>query len=88
MFEHKNIGVGQIPKSQSIQFQSLIKSPFPNVDLVWTRRVRHGGTNKVSIEICVHSTCTCVCEFLEGKQGDVKTNWNGTHTKTCLYKRI
>jgi hypothetical protein len=51
MFEHKFIGVGQIPKSQSIQFQSPMKSPFPNVDLVLTHRVRHGGTNKVSIEI-------------------------------------
>jgi hypothetical protein len=87
MFEHNFIGVGQIPKSQSIQVQSSIKSPFPNVDLVWTHRVRHEGTNKMSIEI-VYIAHACMCEFFEGKQGDVKTKWSGTHTKTCLYKRI
>jgi hypothetical protein len=67
----------QIPKSQSIQVQSPIKSFFSNVDLVWTPELRHGGTNKVSIEI-VYIAHAHVCEFLEGKRGDVETpvEWN------------
>jgi hypothetical protein len=82
MFEHKFIGVGQIPKSQSIQVQSPIKFPFPNVNLVWTQWVKHGDTNKISIKI-VYIAHARVCEFLESKQSDVETKWNGTHTKTC-----
>ncbi len=45
------ISMGQISKSQSIQVQSPMKSPFSNVDLVWIPRVGHGGTNKVLMKI-------------------------------------
>jgi hypothetical protein len=66
-----------IPKSQSIQLQSPIKSCFQNVDLVWIPEVRHGGTNKVLIKI-VYIAHAHVLEFLEGKWGDVETpmEWN------------
>ncbi len=64
------------------------KSPFSNVDLVWTPKVKHGGTNKVSIEI-VYIAHACVCEFLEGERSDVKTlvEWN-THKNLPLQKDI
>jgi len=82
------INMGQIPKSQSIQIQSPIKSPFSNVDLVWTPRVRHGGTNKVSIEIAYIAHAR-VCEFLEGDRSDVETlvEWN-THKNLPPQKDI
>jgi len=35
------------------------KSPFSNVDLVWTLEVRHESTNKVSIDI-VYIAHACV----------------------------
>ncbi len=74
---YKFINMRGIPKSQSIQVQSPIKSFFSNVDLVWTPEVRHGGTNKVSIKI-VYIAHAHVREFLEGKWGDVETpmEWN------------
>jgi hypothetical protein len=67
--------MGWVPKSQSIQVQSPIQFPFSNVDLVWTPEMRHGGTNKVSIEIAYIAHA---CEFLEGERGDAKTlvEWN------------
>ncbi len=37
--------------SQSIKIQNPKKSPFLNVDLVWKNGFRHGGQNKVAIEI-------------------------------------
>jgi hypothetical protein len=48
---YKFISMGRVPKSQQIQVQSPIKFPFSNVDLVWTPRVKHGGTNKILIEM-------------------------------------
>ncbi len=47
------------------------------MDLVWTPRVMHGGTNKILIKIA-YITHACVCEFLEGEQSDVETlvEWN------------
>jgi hypothetical protein len=42
------------------------------VDLVWTPKARHGGTNKMSIKIA-YITHAFVCEFLEGKRNDVET---------------
>jgi hypothetical protein len=69
---YKFINMCQIFKSQSIQIQSPIKSFFSNVDLVWIPEVKHGGTNKVSIKI-VYIAHAHVCEFLEGKWGDVET---------------
>ncbi len=53
------------------------KFPFSNVDLVWTPKVKYGGTNKVPIKIA-YIPHAHVCEFLEGKQGDVQApvEWN------------
>jgi hypothetical protein len=84
---YKFISMGRVPKSQSIQIQSPIKFPFSNVDLVWTPRVMHGGTNKVSIDIA-YITHALVCEFLEGEGGGAKTlvEWN-IH-KNLPHKRI
>jgi hypothetical protein len=62
---YKFTSMGWVPKSQSIQIQSPIKSPFLNVDLVWTLEVKHGATNKVPIEI-TYIPHAHVCEFLEG----------------------
>jgi len=42
---------GEIPLSQSIKIQNPTKSHFSNVDLVWKNGFRHGGQNKVAIEI-------------------------------------
>jgi len=42
------------------------------VDLVWTPRARHGGTNKMSIKIA-YITHACVCEFLKSEQNNVET---------------
>jgi hypothetical protein len=41
----------------------------------------------MSIEI-VYITHARVCEFLEGKQGDVETKWSGTHKNMPLQKDI
>ncbi len=50
---------------------------FSNVDLVWNFKVKHGGTNKMSIMIA-YIAHAHVCEFLEGKWNDVETQveWN------------
>ncbi len=54
--------MGQTPLSQSIEIQNLAKSPFSNVDLLWTW-FNHGGQNKVAIETTyIHHAC--VSEFL------------------------
>jgi hypothetical protein len=85
---YKFINMGWVPKSQLIQVQkSPIKFPFSNVDLVWTFRVKHGGTNKMSIKI-VYITHAHVCEFLEGEQGDAKTLVVCNMHKICPHKRI
>ncbi len=85
---YKFISMGQVPKSQQIWIQSPIKFPFSNVDLVWIPKVKHGGTNKVSIEIA-YVTHARVCEVLEGEWGDAKTlvEWN-MHTNLPPQKDI
>jgi len=47
------------------------------MDLVWTSKVKHEGTNKVLIKIA-YIAHVGVCEFLEGEQDDVETlvEWN------------
>jgi hypothetical protein len=42
------------------------------VDLAWTLKVKHGAINIMFIKI-VYITHAHVCEFLEGKWGDVET---------------
>jgi hypothetical protein len=58
------------------------------VDLVWIPRVRHGGINKVLIEIA-YIAHAHVCEFLEGERSDVETpvGWN-THKNLPPQKDI
>jgi hypothetical protein len=58
--------MGQAPKAQSIQVQISTKSPFSNVDLVWVKGERHGGSNKKSIDV-TYIPYACVQDFLEGK---------------------
>ncbi len=36
---------------QSIQVESLMRSPFSNVDLEWENVFKHGVQNKVAIEV-------------------------------------
>jgi len=69
--------MGQTPLSQSIEIQNPTKSPFSNVDLVWKDGFRHGGQNKVAIEIA-YIPHAHVFEFLQREQGDMQTTveWN------------
>jgi hypothetical protein len=55
------------------------------VDLVWIPKVGHGGTNKVLIEIAYIDN---VCEFLEGKSGDVETPMEWNTQKLALQKDV
>jgi hypothetical protein len=43
--------MGQTPLSQSIKIQNWTKSPFSKVDLMWKDEFKHGGQNKLTIEI-------------------------------------
>jgi hypothetical protein len=69
--------MGQIPLFQSIQVQNPTMSPFSNVDLVWKNGFRHGGHNKVAIEI-TYIPPTRISKKLECEQGDMQTpiEWN------------
>jgi hypothetical protein len=69
--------MGQTPLSQSIKIQNSTKLPFSNVDLVWKDGFRHGGQNKVAIEIA-YIPHAHVFEFLQHEQGDMQTmvEWN------------
>lgn len=51
---------------QSIQVQSSTQSPFSNLNLEWKNVFKHGGQNKVAIEVAYipHGR---ISYFLEGE---------------------
>jgi hypothetical protein len=69
--------MGRTPLSQSIEIQNPTKSSLSNVDLVWKDGFKHGGQNKVAIEI-TYIPRAHVFEFLQLEQGDMQTmvKWN------------
>jgi hypothetical protein len=65
--------MGRIPWAQSIEIQNPTRSPFSNVDLVWKDGLRHGGQNKMVIEIA-YIPHARVFEFLQGERKDMQTS--------------
>jgi hypothetical protein len=58
--------MGCASKSQYIEIQNPKKSPFNNMDLVWKKNVRHGGTHIIKVE-CVYIPHARISEFLNGE---------------------
>jgi hypothetical protein len=79
--------MGQTPLFQSIKIQNLTKSPFLNVDLVWKDGFRHGGQNKVAIEIA-YTPHAHVSEFCRVNKGICKLWSSGTSSRICPFKKM
>jgi hypothetical protein len=44
-------------KFQSIDIQNLKRSPFNNMDLVWTNDVQHGGAHIIKLNVDISHMC-------------------------------
>jgi len=42
--------MGHASKSQSIEIQNPRRSPFNNMDLVWTKDIQHRGAHIIEVE--------------------------------------
>jgi hypothetical protein len=79
--------MGRTPLSQSIKIQNLAKSPFLNVDLVWKDGFKHGGQNKVTIEIaCIPMFMSL--SFCRVNEGIYKLWLNGTSSRICPFNKM
>jgi hypothetical protein len=69
--------MGCASNSQSIEIQNPRKSPFNNMDLVWTKNVRHGGTHVIEVEYA-YIPHPWFSKFLNGEQSheDSLMKWN------------
>jgi hypothetical protein len=81
------INKGQIPLFQSIQVQNPTMSPFSNVDLVWKNGFKHGGHNKVAIEITHIPPCKDIKKFGVWTKGHANPDWMKQKQKLGLEKK-
>jgi hypothetical protein len=59
--------MGCASKSQSIEIQNPKKSPFNNMDLVWTKDIEHERAHIIEIE-CTYMPHAWVLKFLNNEQ--------------------
>jgi hypothetical protein len=69
--------MGRASKSQYIEIQNPKKSPFNNMDLVWKKKIRHGGAQIIEVE-CAYIPHAQISEFLNGERNHENSpmEWN------------
>jgi len=58
--------MGHASNFQSIEIQNPRKSPFKNMDLVWTKDIQHGGAHIIEVE-CTYMPHAQVFNFLNNE---------------------